>query len=1004
MSNQDLSKIKGQMPVSVIVHGGNYISFLLAKTLLEQGSYVIIVDKYTNTSKQYFSQLKKSGKVSFIDFKGIKPFYEKVARIDYLYYMLGEKTEENQNISRIDSKDFLSETNYLNISLATANKFKAKIALITSLKLNRELSNRINNQQDGKTKPYSPLELQRYGENYAAEFVDKTKANLRIIRMGTVIGKGITQITDSTLHKLFSDATQKGQIEIDGEGLEIHNIIHESDATYGLLKLTFSDDTKGEVISLCNKNDYTTLSLAYKLLELDVESKAIKFVESTDSSSILVDLYVSAPNAQGYGWKQNISLEESIINQIQAYYQRSDKKWEIDKTRNSRSIKSQDSISNTKRTKFGDLVFSLLEPLKSLTNPAKFSEMINITKLAKFVSLSLTIFLLVYFLIGPIFGIGLGGYLVYKNGNSLNENVKNLDFESIQRDADSISNNISKVDNNLERIYWVFKIVNKTETYDTLNKLVQGTEYMSDSIQDLIESLRPFGEYIKDFQPAISTNTQDSLAISDYTEYLESTDSNIYILREGIYKMSLAESVILSVQTSSLPSYLQEYVLEYKNILENINSTVKPLEDVAQFVPDLLGVTERKRYLILLQDDKEIRSTGGWISTYAIIALQGGQIREMYVDDIYNAQATLRLKNKYYKPLASLEQALGQTTYSFPLVNWQPSLEEVLLSSEQYIYDLEKGEYLDGVITVDTSVLERLLDSWGGIEVPGESSLITSGNIYSMMYESSNASSPSDIRSTTFLTDFFDAFLKKFFSSNFNEYVQISHILSDSLNEKHLTINFKNTTANSFVKESKWNSTLDTTFSSTPTNIDWNWGANKANLYIKKNHTLDIEISGEETVEYSYQVAITNDSESNTYPQGDYINYTRIYIPYNAQLTGLRGFEQNEYDLYQEQGYQVIGGWFNVPAKETKTLDIKYRLVGKPNTANFPLLKNDTHYEMNLNIYKQPGSKNDAYTLTVNYPTDWNIETYKGLTNIENILTSRFELSSDKDLFISWQR
>ena len=34
-STEDLSKIKGQVPVSVIVNGGNYISYLLAKTQLD---------------------------------------------------------------------------------------------------------------------------------------------------------------------------------------------------------------------------------------------------------------------------------------------------------------------------------------------------------------------------------------------------------------------------------------------------------------------------------------------------------------------------------------------------------------------------------------------------------------------------------------------------------------------------------------------------------------------------------------------------------------------------------------------------------------------------------------------------------------------------------------------------------------------------------------------------------------------------------------------------------
>ncbi len=63
--------------------------------------------------------------------------------------MLGERIEESPTI---DSKDFLSETDYLNQSLSCANKYKAKISLITSLRLNRELSNIINNDASTKTK------------------------------------------------------------------------------------------------------------------------------------------------------------------------------------------------------------------------------------------------------------------------------------------------------------------------------------------------------------------------------------------------------------------------------------------------------------------------------------------------------------------------------------------------------------------------------------------------------------------------------------------------------------------------------------------------------------------------------------------------------------------------------------------------------------------------------------------------------------------------------------
>ena len=1001
MSKEDLSKIKGQVPISVIVHGGNYISFQLAKTLLEQGSHVVIIDRYTNTSKLYFTELKKTGRVSFIDFKGIKSFYEKIARIDYLYYMLGQRVEESKSV---DSKDFLSETDYLNQSLTCANKYKAKISLITSLRLNRELSNRINNEQVGKTKPYSPLELQRYGENFAAEYVDKTKANLRIIRLGTIVGKGVTQISDTILHKLFFDATQKSQIDIEGEGLEIHNIIHETDAIYGILKLTFSDETKGEVISLSNKNDYSTLSIAYKLLELDVEAKAIKFTERQDDTPILQDLYVPAPNAIQYGWKQNITLEESTVDQVKAYYERSDKKWEIDKMGDRKSL-AERSISNVTKTKFGVFVSSILKPIDALRKPKDLFTKIDYQKIFRNTFFSVFFVSLIYFLIAPIIGILIGGSLVYKDGKDLKDSISELNFENIQRETDSLSNNILRVQDSFERIYWIFKITGMREEYTNLLQIVQGTKYISDSASDLIVGLRPFGEYIKDFEPSIELNNDSTTSsVKEYSQYLKAIDDNRYLLQEGIYKMSLAHNLISQVDTRSFPKSLTTFVLQYKDLIEQINNTVKPLEKVSQFLPDILGLDERKRYLILLQDNAEIRSTGGWISSYAVVAVEDGQIRELFVDDIYNAQALLKLKGESYRSPSSLTQALPEASFSFPLVNWNPNMDRVLLSSEQFIYDLGKGNSLDGIIVVDIVFIQKLLDKWGGIQVPGESDLITSENLYSNIFETYSGEKPQDLRKSTFLTDFFDATVTKIFSSKLTTNKDLYEAISESLAEKHVLFTFKNSIARAYADENGWDGNLDSKFQSAPINIDWNWSNSKTNLYIKRNHTLDIDIKDENTIDYTYQIAIQNDSTKDEYPQGEYRNYIRVYVPYNATVTSIRGITSNKYNIYEEDGYKIIAGWFNVPIKETYTLEIKYRIEKGENTSDFFLQKGDNHYNIGINIYKQPGSRKDAYNFSLSYPQDWVIESSEGLTRIENNVNRRFELSSDQYFYISWQR
>lgn len=994
MSKEDLSKIKGQVPVSVIVHGGNYISFLLAKTLLEQGSHVVIIDKYTNTSKQYFTELKKTGRVSFIDFKGIKAFYEKIARIDYLYYMLGEKVQDRKSV---DSKDFLSETDYLNQSLTSANKYKAKISLITSLKLNRELSNIINNDQPGKASAYSPLELQRYGENFSAEYVDKTKANLRIIRLGTLVGRGINEIRDLTLNKLFNDATSKHQIDIEGEGLEVHNLIHESDAVYGILKLTFSDETKGEVITLCNKNEYSTLSIAYKLLELDVEAKAIKFVEKENENTILQDLYVPAPHASVYGWKQNVTLEESTIEQVQAYYEKSDKRWDIDKTERVNSHTEQSSVS---KTKLGVLVSSLLKPFKKMKDPKLLFKEINYYKIFKNIFLGILFLLLIYYLIAPIIGVSLGGLIVYKQGKKLTTSVSELDFDEIEKNTRSLSTNITRVEDNFNKLYWIFQLGNIQDEYTNLYQIIQGTKYIAESGENLVVGLRPLGEYIRDFQPSVNDDSNRK----EYSQYLEAMDTNRYLLREGVYKISLAQNLISTADTRKYPNSLRDTVYEYQELVTKIYDTVKPLEKISEFLPDILGLNERKRYLILFQDNGEIRSTGGWISNYAVVAIEDGQIVELFVDDIYNAQALLRLKSNVYKTPNSMLRALKGSAFSFPLVNWNPNLESVLLSSEQYIYDLGKGESLDGIVTLDTVFIQRLIDRWGGIEVPGESALITSENLYANIIEDSSAQSPTDSRGSVFLTDFFNSVITKIFSTTLTENDDLYQTIEESIDEKHILFTFKNSLAKAYIDDSGWITNLDAKFLSSPINIDWNWGVNKANLYIKKNHILNISVKDESTIDYTYQIAIQNDSTKDEYPQGEYTNYIRIYIPFDAQVTGIRGMTDNQYDVYEEDGFKVVAGWFNIPIKETLTLEVKYNINKGNSDTNFLIQKTDTHYEMDIDIFKQPGSRKDAYNFSLSYPEDWIIESSEGLTRIENNVNRRFELSSDEHFFLSWQR
>jgi hypothetical protein len=343
-----------------------------------------------------------------------------------------------------------------------------------------------------------------------------------------------------------------------------------------------------------------------------------------------------------------------------------------------------------------------------------------------------------------------------------------------------------------------------------------------------------------------------------------------------------------------------------------------------------------------------------WLTSYGIIGVEGGQIRELFVDDIYNADGTLKVQGKTYTAPKSMQQALGITNWPFSLINWYPDLTETEVSAEPYISDLGKGNDLDGVITIDVAFIQKLLDKWGGIEVPGETELITSSNLYSKIFEMHESFTPGSTQKTTFLAELANQIITKVLSMEIRDLISLGSVFEESLNEKHLQATFKNTEAYNFFNKQEWAGSLDSKYGEAPISIDWNWGGNKANLYLSKNYSLEVDIKNEDTIDFTYSITTENSSKSTTYPEGDYTNYQRIYIPSGATLLSASGFEENAFTTIKESGFKVIGGWFNVPIQTTETLEISYRMT-RSSGNTFPWRLKERQYSWTLTYSNKQG-------------------------------------------------
>lgn len=980
-----------------MVGGGNRLGYLIAKTLIEQGSYVVIIDRFNSSTKKYISELKKSNLVDFFDYKGFDSLFKNIKRFDYLFYFLNEKLQTPE----FESRDFLTETKYLEQALLSTKQNNAKFTLLTSLELNRELANRINNENLSTPAPYSNIELQKYCENLVAEFGDKTNTNLRIIRLGTLIGKGIDKIEIPSLDTMFNDATAKTQITISGEGLDIHNLISEQDATYGVLKLTFLDATKKEVITLANKNNYTTLSLAYKLLELNTEAQSIRFVDNPEERFTIQDLYVPAPHASKYGWTQQVSLEEAFIEQLQNYYGQINKSWDIAKDTEEQQTVTKEKNIKVSKTNLGKFVSNITSPIKSFFS-RRTVEKITGKAFLKTLGITVVILLLTYFLIYPLIATSLGLYIINRTtkqlsttffDNNQNENLKKV--EIIERNLDRVSDSTSS-------LKWIFSLVGQNDLYSNSMQMIQAGENATKGAKLLFEAVTPLTAYIKEFQPAIDFQKSTPSSSREYREYLNEMSKNSYKLDEASYKISLSSEIMKKVDTTVFPKAAQDGILKIKDYIKEIDGGTKGYKEAMSFLPILLGKDERQRYIILLQNESEIRATGGWTTSYGVLGIEGGQIREIFVDDIYNADGTLKVQGKTYTPPTSMSRALELDKWSFSLVNWYPDLTETLNATEIFTKDLGVGSKIDGLVTMDIAFLQKLLDKWGGIQVPGEDEIITSQNIYTKIFEMHEEFTPGSTQKTSFLANLANEIVKKVLSMNIGNMIDLKDVFISALDEKHLQATFKDPNAFDFFDKREWAGSLDSKFNSAPSVVDWNWGGNKANLYLDKNHSLSMDIKNEKSIDFAYTLSVENKSTSDVYPYGDYINYERVYIPAEAVVTKVEGFENNKFDTYKESGFKVIGGWFNTKIKSVSTLQISYRLTKDSSSTNFPITQNNADLFLDLNIFKQAGERNYAYKLDITYPTTWKLKSSANFNSINNQLSSRFELNRNTKYNIVW--
>jgi hypothetical protein len=404
-----------------------------------------------------------------------------------------------------------------------------------------------------------------------------------------------------------------------------------------------------------------------------------------------------------------------------------------------------------------------------------------------------------------------------------------------------------------------------------------------------------------------------------------------------------------------------------------------------------------RTYLIVFQNNNELRPAGGFVSSFGVAKFHYGFFAGIDIEDVYGTVDD----HGYQEPPYPMKQLLADRWYqgyTFRDANYNPDYPK---SAEELIrmYHLTRpDEKIDGVIAVNYSFLEDLLAAVGPMDVDGK--IFTKETLFSMLeHEVNNVDrhNVEDLQNRkSILKDFAQRLIKKMALSPFR-IRKISDTVMHSLATKEIQFYFAGESLQKLARENgwagQWPQAMRGDFLAV---VEANLGGMKSDRYIQrtvKYHVKvddDPETSGKDLVG-EVTIDIDHFGVEDVPMNGEYTGFFRTFVPRGAKL--LEADSENPKSLWvkDEDAYTIFGNVVRLSPGEQTTLTYRYRL---PSTV----LQKD---EYSLYIPKQSGTFRDYYNVIFEAPQGYAV-TSRQFTPRENVGLYQTELESDADLSLTF--
>lgn len=362
--------------------------------------------------------------------------------------------------------------------------------------------------------------------------------------------------------------------------------------------------------------------------------------------------------------------------------------------------------------------------------------------------------------------------------------------------------------------------------------------------------------------------------------------------------------------------------------------------------------TKPGKYLVIFQNDAEIRPSGGFIGSYATLDWNVGIKDLKFGTNIYKLDNSFE-KATYVEAPEPLKKHMNINEWGMRDSNWALDFRDAA-KSVSWFYEKEVEQKTDGVIAINTQAVINLLKITGPINMTKYNLTLDSGNFRQIVQEEVEKKYFEDENNKilnepkTILADLIPLLEERIKETS---KVNLYHYITNQLYQKNILLYSEDNTIQESINQYNWGgairaSTYDYLYINRAS-----LGGGKSSKNVIENISYKIDSNSEANL-----IITRTHTGDGTWPDSKNSTYYRVVVPENSNLISINvdGIDfAGQVDITNEYNRKVVGFKVDLDPGRSQAITINYNLPFDINN-NYSLL-----------LQKQPGAPFESYSINV---------------------------------------